>query len=148
MKNSFFCITGYTLLLTSILMFLLSNNKERLASKFDAELNDKQKKLFKEVSIERRNIYLLGTIIGLIVGLLYIYKSPDTKYKFCIFLTIFFIIKIFIYKIYPKSTFMTYHLTTQEQIKKWTDMYTYMKNKYMLSFVMSLISVGLITYFK
>ena len=42
--------------------------------------------------------------------------------------------------VYPKSTMMLYHLKTQEQISAWTDIYLYMKKRWITSLIISAIS--------
>ena len=49
-----------------------------------------------------------------------------------------------VYKGYPKSTYMLYHLDKEVQVDAWTDIYRNMKKIWMLSFVFAIISYILI----
>ena len=51
-----------------------------------------------------------------------------------------------IYKIYPKSTYMLYHLDKKDQVNKWMDIYTYMKKIWVSSFILSTIAYILFAY--
>ncbi len=138
-----YCFIGFTLLFSSIIMNLL-NDKKDIFIKFVNILNDKQSKIYSDIIYERLNIYIKGMVLGLLLGIFYLYKFPKDKYKICKFIAIAFVVKLGFYKIYPKSTLMLYHLDTKEQVNRWTDIYLYMKNRWISSIVISIIGYILI----
>ena len=56
-------------------------------------------------------------ILGLFLGILYLYTYSEEKFKVCKFIVIVMLTKLTFYYFYPKSDFMLYHLTEKEQIK-------------------------------
>lgn len=134
--NYSLCIIGVTLFLASIYMHILKDDKN--FSKFVNLLNSKQVEKYNLIIHERLRIYMVGVFIGLVLGLIYLkfYGS-----NICVFLALVFFTKIFVYHIYPKSTYMLYHLTNQEQVDAWTDIYVHMKTNWIKS-----IGLGLISY--
>ena len=85
-------------------------------------------------------------LLGLFLGFIYLSMNKNTNMNICAFIAIIFITQIVFYKIYPKSTYMLYHLDKQEQVSAWTDIYTYMKKIYMFSFILAIVSYILIGY--
>jgi uncharacterized membrane protein YfcA len=134
-----YCLVGFILLFTSIIMNLFGD-KRKIFIDFMSTLNPGQKKIYGEIIYERLSIYIKGMILGVLLGIFYLYKYPKDKFKICKFFAIVFIIKLGFYYVYPKSTMMLYHLKTQEQISAWTDIYLYMKKRWITSLIISAIS--------
>ena len=133
-----FCFIGYTLLLLSIFIHLLKN--EKLQNRFIKLLNKKQLKIYELIVKERITIYISGTFIGFLLGFLYIYFFPKHKYKNCLFITILMVTKLLFYSLYPKSTYILNHLNTKKQIQYWTDIYIHMKKIWIQSIILSITS--------
>ena len=81
---------------------------------------------------------MIGAFIGLVLGLIYLKFYGN---NICIFLALVFFTKLFVYHIYPKSTYMLYHLTNPKQVDAWTDIYVHMKTNWVKS-----IGLGLVSY--
>ena len=133
-----YCLVGFTLLFSSIFMNFLKDNKK--FEKFNNTLNDEQKKIYKNIIVERIKIYSIGIASGLFLGLMYYLRDPKQKRNLCVFFTIVFVTKLVVYKVYPKSTMMLYHLTKKEQVDAWTDIYVHMKRNCIISILLGLIS--------
>ena len=136
--NITICSAAIVILLSSIFMMFLKDNN--LFLKFMNTLNDKQKEIYKRIIQERFLLYFGGMLLGIFLGLLYLFYNKKSKRSICIFILIVFITKMIVYKGFPKSTYMLYHLDKKEQVDAWTDIYTYMKKIWMLSFVFAIIS--------
>ena len=134
-----YCLIGIVLLLTSIVMNFIGNNKD-IFLKFKDSLDPKQTKIYQKIVYERLMIYITGMIFGVLLGIFYLYKYPKDKYKVCKFFAIVFVTKLSFYYIYPKSTLMLYHLKTKEQTDGWADIYVHMKKRWITSLVISAIS--------
>ena len=93
---------------------------------------------------ERLSLYFSGMLLGILIGLIYLFYTKKSERSICIFIIIVFLTKIIVYKGYPKSTYMLYHLDRKDQVSAWTDIYTYMKKIWMLSFVFAIISYVLL----
>ena len=138
-----YCIVGFTLLLTSIVMNFIGNKKE-VFLKFQGSLDEEQSKIYQKIVYERLMIYISGMILGVLLGIFYLYKYPEDKYKVCKFFAIVFVMKLGFYYIYPKSTLMLYHLKTKEQVDGWADIYLHMKKRWITSLIISAVSYFLI----
>ena len=138
-----YCIVGFTLLLTSIVMNFIGNKKE-VFLKFQGSLDEEQTKIYQKIVYERLMIYISGMILGVLLGIFYLYKYPEDKYKVCKFFAIVFVMKLGFYYIYPKSTLMLYHLKTKEQVDGWADIYLHMKKRWITSLIISAVSYFLI----
>ena len=138
-----YCIVGFTLLLTSIVMNFIGNKKEVFLN-FQGSLDEEQSKIYQKIVYERLMIYISGMILGVLLGIFYLYKYPKDKYKVCKFFAIVFVTKLGFYYIYPKSTLMLYHLKTKEQVDGWADIYLHMKKRWITSLIISAVSYFLI----
>ena len=140
--NITICSVAVVFILSSIFMMFLKDDK--LFSKFMNTLNDDQKKIYFKIIRERIMLYIGGMILGMVLGFIYLFMNKRTGLNICAFITIVFVTQVVFYKIYPKSTYMLYHLDNPKQVSAWTDIYTYMKKIYMLSFIFAIISYILI----
>ena len=134
------CSVAIIILISSIFMMFFRD--EDLFNKFMDSLDEKQQQLYNKIIKERTMIYLLGMFVGLIIGSIHFYY----KRNICFFVCIVFVIQMIIYKIYPKSTYMLYHLDKKDQVNKWMDIYTYMKKIWISSFILSTIAYILFAY--
>ena len=140
MKFSY-CLIGISLLFSSIFMHFLKD--ETKFKRFVSLLTREQAQIYNKIVYERLRIYSLGVFLGIILGLIYM------KYygkNLCVFLTIIFVTKLAVYKIYPKSTMMLYHLTNKAQTDAWTDIYVHMKTTWMKSIVLGVLSYIFLYY--
>ena len=140
--NITICSVAIVILLSSVFMMFLKDHN--LFLKFMNTLNNKQKEIYHKIIRERLLLYFGGMLLGIFLGLLYLYYSKKSDRSICIFIVIVFLTKIIFYKGFPKSTYMLYHLDNPEQVSAWTDIYRYMKKIWMLSFVFAIISYVLL----
>ena len=136
--NITICSAAIVILLSSVFMMFLKDNN--LFLKFMNTLNNDQKEIYNKIIKERLSLYFGGMLLGIFIGLLYLFYSKKSNRNICIFIVIVFITKMIVYKGYPKSTYMLYHLDKKEQVDAWTDIYRNMKKIWMLSFVFAIIS--------
>ena len=140
--NITICSAAIVILLSSVFMMFLKDNN--LFLKFMNTLNNDQKEIYNKIIKERLSLYFGGMLLGIFIGLLYLFYSKKSNRNVCIFIVIVFITKMIVYKGYPKSTYMLYHLDKEVQVDAWTDIYRNMKKIWMLSFVFAIISYILI----
>jgi hypothetical protein len=119
-------------------------NKKEVFLNFQGSLDEEQSKIYQKIVYERLMIYISGMILGVLLGIFYLYKYPKDKYKVCKFFAIVFVMKLGFYYIYPKSTLMLYHLKTKEQVDGWADIYLHMKKRWITSLIISAVSYFLI----
>jgi ABC-type antimicrobial peptide transport system permease subunit len=138
------CSIAIVILLSSVFMMFLKDHN--LFIKFMNTLNGEQKEIYHKIIRERLSLYFGGMLLGILIGLIYLFYTKKSERSICIFIIIVFLTKMIVYKGYPKSTYMLYHLDKKEQVSAWTDIYTYMKKIWMLSFILAIISYVLIGY--
>ena len=123
--NITICSAAIVILLSSVFMMFLKDNN--LFLKFMNTLNNDQKEIYNKIIKERLSLYFGGMLLGIFIGLLYLFYSKKSNRNVCIFIVIVFVTKMIVYKGYPKSTYMLYHLDKKVQVDAWTDIYRNMK---------------------
>jgi uncharacterized protein YacL len=108
-----------------------------------------QKQLSKELAIvheaiakERRNHYIQGLLLGLIISYLLngFLQSTNRFHKITLVLSVTTLVSVIYYSLMPKSDYMLNHLKTPEQTKAWLEIYKIMKNRYMWGFLLGSLS--------
>ena len=107
--NITICSAAIVILLSSAFMMFLKDNN--LFLKFMNTLNSDQKEIYNKIIKERLSLYFGGMLLGIFIGLLYLFYSKKSNRNICIFIVIVFITKMIVYKGYPKSTYMLYNLS-------------------------------------
>ena len=102
-------------------------------------LDQEQKLIYQAIIYERMQIYVIGMVLGVSLGLIFLYRNKNENYKLCKFLVIIFIVKLGFYYFYPKSPLMLYSLREKEQIDAWADIYTEMKTRWIYSLIVGFI---------
>ena len=139
------CLIGLTLLFSSIYMsFMKKDNK--MFVHFMEILDQEQKIKYQKIIYERMMIYMIGMILGVSLGLFFLYRNKNEKYKLCKFLVIIYLVKLGFYYVYPKSPLMLYSLSSKEQTDAWADIYSEMKNRWKLSIFLGFISYLIIGF--
>ena len=142
--NITICSVAVVFLLSSIFMMFMKD--EKLFTKFMNTLNDDQKNIYFKIIRERTMLYIGGMILGMVLGFIYLFTNKRSGLNICVFITIVFVTQIVFYKVYPKSTYMLYHLDDPKQVSAWTDIYTYMKKIWMFSFFLAIVSYIIFAY--
>ena len=132
------CLIGFTLLFSSIYMSIMKKDS-KIFSNFMGLLNQSQKKVYSKIISERMSIYVIGMILGLVLGIYYYFKNKTDEYSLCKFLCIIYIVKLGFYYFYPKSPLMLYSLTNQKQVSACADIYSKMKRRWILSLIVGFI---------
>jgi uncharacterized protein YacL len=105
--------------------------------------------IYDKIAIERRNYYIQGLILGLVISYLVsdlFFKQINKFHKVTLVLSITTLVSVVYYFLMPKSDYMLNHLKTPEQIKAWLKIYKTMKNRYFWGFLigsLSAIPIGL-----
>jgi hypothetical protein len=104
--------------------------------------------IYKNIASERRNIYLYGLLIGLILAFVLlkmrIIPAANLYHRIAVSLAVTITVSALVYSLTPKSDYMLRHLKTPEQTVAWLNVYKNMKQSYIWGFVLgSLISVPL-----
>ena len=113
-------------------------------------LNNHQKHKYIIIISERRNIYFMGFVLGILLGfVLSFYAKKVLHYRFnktsltCFVVSITFITNYLFYILYPKSNYMLLELDDKKQIQEWLKIYKKMQFKYHFGFILGIIAVGI-----
>ena len=144
MKLNFQCGISFAFLFTSFLM-MISSKKD----KFKDNLGEKYLEIYTKIVNERREIWFLSTVIGIIVT--YVYHNnfsmgTNTKILACSNTLVFFLVQYFVYSLYPKKNWMLNHISEKKDIKAWLEMYKSMKKKWHYGLIIGLLGYLFINY--
>lgn len=143
MKISY-CLIGFTLLFSSIYMSYLKKDNDIFVN-FMSLLDEDQQKIYQKIIYERIMIYVAGMILGVSLGLYYLFTNKKDNYRLCKFLFIIYIVKLGFYYIYPKSPLMLYSLKSKDQVDAWATIYTEMKSRWIKSLMVGLVGYLLLS---
>lgn len=128
---------------------MYSINQSDIIKNYEKSLSEELLPVYKKISQERTSIYYYGYFLGFILALIFIvYNSRVKKVPLssmplvCIVISISFFTNYFYYILSPKTTYMTDHLQTPEEIQTWGKMYRGMQKYYHTGLVLGLISIG------
>ena len=134
------CLIGFTLLIASIYMSL-DDTKSVVFQRFHRLLDESQKRVYESIVRERLRIYVIGMVLGLVLGISYFMKNRKDPYRLCKCLCIVYVVKLGFYYLSPKQPLMLYSLTEERQVEAWADIYTHMKQQWVTS-----LFVGFVGY--
>ena len=147
------CIIGASLLGGTISTMLYSKNKN--SNILQDRLNPQQIVIYNKIVKERRNHYLQGNILGLILALIYFFNSGkfERKTNICAFVLIAMTTSYYYYTLKPKTDYMLRHLTDTLQVEAWLSKYNTMKRRYHIGYLLGglgylLLSYGLYSFSK
>ncbi len=113
-----------------------------LKSDFAQSLNPQQLQTYESIIQHRMNLYIIGLILGLILGFIYLSTVSETAHAQMVIGTFGIIVlgvQYMYYTLAPKNEWMLDNITTPEQAKKWLDIYQYMCKLWHLGFVMGIL---------
>lgn len=119
-------------------MTVSQNQYNKLISLLSPDLVKK----YKGITNMRRDHYIQGIIIGLVLTYFILNKFPITNsfHRTMLSIGITGLTSVIYYCLMPKKDYMLNHLKTQEEIKAWLKIYKKMKRRYLLGFIFGLLS--------
>lgn len=132
-------IVGVGLLGASISTMTVSEQQHDLMRKV---LSDDLDKVYEKIVIERRNLYIIGLIIGIVLSFVVVnlVKINNRFHKMSLFVAITLMTGMGYYSIMPKSDYMLNHLKTEEQNKAWLSVYKTMKHRHIAGFFLGALA--------
>lgn len=117
-------------------------DKNELKKNLTKQLTQEEINIYQEIIIERRNLYLQGLAIGMIMSFIYLrYNSSENTYlNGMTAVAITGVINYFYYILSPKKKYMLEYLNTKKENKAWLKIYRTMQLRWHSAFVMGLIS--------
>lgn len=132
-------IAGLALLGASISTMSVNKQQQDLLKQ---EFSDELDKKYEAIIIERRNHYIFGLILGMIISFIVLNRIKSINYytRITLFLTITLTIAVIFYMLMPKSDYMLNHLRSMEENKKWLQVYRTMQHRYFIGLVLGALS--------
>lgn len=115
------CLIASVLLGSSLYTMLSSNNSQAFID-YKNSMDPEQTMYFQQVVNQRQNIFIMGTILGLIAGGLFTMLLNGMKSP-CMIVAIVLGVQYAFYMLYPKDKWMLDHLRTPEQGALWLNVY-------------------------
>lgn len=130
-----------------MLYLALNPYKYDVLNQYLLTLDNTQLAIFRKVHKERMQIYLLGLVLGLLLGFIYLNMSKSGVVRTCVFISIVMGVNYLFYMIYPKSTYMIQHLKTETQINAWQHVYRTMQYRQYMGMVLGVTAYTLVSIF-
>lgn len=132
-------IAGLALLAASI--STLSVNKQQ-HNVLKNVLSDELDKKYETIVIERRNHYIIGLVLGMILSFIVVNKVKSSNYftRLSLFTMITLVTAAIFYTLMPKSDYMLNHLKTEQENKKWLQVYKTMQSRYFIGLVLGALA--------
>ncbi len=128
-------VLGFALLGGSIMTLSVDEGQhEYLRSKFSGELAQVHENIVKE----RRNHYIQGLILGLLIAVVISFKFTTVNrfYIIMMFTAVTMGFGALYYLSMPKSDYMLNHLKTADENKAWLKVYKTMKHRYLIGMIL------------
>ena len=105
-------------------------------------LSDELDVVYDGIVRERRNHYLLGLLLGMLLSAVVVGRNPSFSFgtRVSYFLAITLSVAVAVYSFMPKSDYMLNHLKTPEENRAWLEMYRTMKQRYMVGFLLGALA--------
>lgn len=112
-------------------------------------LNPEEQQQYEDIIIMRRNIYMKGLVLGVIIALGIIFVFPPLKKtnrnsRLFLAVSITFFVNYFYYILHPKDKYMIEILDTKEENKSWLVIYKTMQLRYHVGFLFGLAAAACI----
>ena len=140
------CAIGFALVGGTIATALVSK-QDPIFQKYHATLDPTQKEALEKITKERLNLYIQGTLVGLVlVGLLAFFggKKISPLENGCTFVAIALLTQYFYYILMPKKDWMLRHLKTREQNERWLSVYRHMSVRWHMGLLLGLLGFFLL----
>lgn len=140
------CALGFALVSGTIATTLVSN-QDPVFQKYHATLEPEQKAILDMITNDRLNLYIQGTLIGLLlVGLLTFFggKKISPLANGCAFIALILLTQYFYYILMPKKDWMLRHLKSSVQNEGWLSMYRHMCVRWHMGLLLGLVGFFLL----
>jgi hypothetical protein len=122
--------------------FLTLSITQEQHDKLRQVLSDELDMIYDGIVRERRNHYLLGLLLGMLLSVVLLARNPSYSLgtRMAYFLAITLTTAVIVYSFLPKSDYMLNHLKGPEENRAWLEMYQTMKKRYMVGFLLGALA--------
>ena len=150
------CSTSCTIsaiFIIGMIYFYNATNKSEIAKNYKAKLTKENQNIYDKIVADRLKISYQGYALGFLISLIIILYNLSFKSRklntlpiTCIVITTSAITNYFYYILSPKSDWMLNHMTNQEEVRIWLQMYRQMQVYYHSGLVLGIIAVGIMAF--
>lgn len=131
----------------SMIYIMLNPRKSEIINEFQSSLTKEQNQVYAEIVNERMKIYLIGLVVGLVLGFLYLqFNTSKTVSRTCVFTVLVLFTSNVLYLIAPKSKYMVTYLNTETQRNAWLKVYKEMQYRQVIGTLLGIIAYVLLSY--
>jgi len=131
----------------SMIYIMLNPRKSEIINEFQSSLTKEQNQVYAEIVNERMKIYLIGLVVGLVLGFLYLqFNTSKTVSRTCVFTVLVLFTSNVLYLIAPKSKYMVTYLNTETQRNSWLKVYKEMQYRQVIGTLLGIIAYVLLSY--
>ena len=152
MACSITCMISAVFIIGMIYFYNITD-KSTIVKHYKEKLSSDLQKRYDNISKERMTISYQGYIFGFLLSLFIIFYNLKLKGSklnnvstICIVTSVCFLTNYFYYILSPKSDWMLDHMTNQEQVKLWLQLYRTMQVYYHSGLVLGIIAVGIMAF--
>ena len=140
------CSVGLMFLVANLYVTFTADKSKQKQDFYNTLAQDKIEK-YEGIIKERRDIYLKGYGLGLIIAFiaLLMFKNFDGN-KVCFIGGITLLVNYFYYMLSPKSDYMILHLNKENQRKAWLNINKTMQFKYHIGLVLGIVASMVLAY--
>jgi uncharacterized membrane protein YkgB len=140
------CSVGLTFLVANLYVTFTADKSKQKQDFYSTLSQDKIEK-YEGIIKERRDIYLKGYGLGLIIAFLSLLMFKNSAgNKICFIGGITLIVNYFYYMLSPKSDYMILHLNKENQRKAWLNINKTMQVKYHIGLVLGIVASMVLAY--
>jgi uncharacterized protein YacL len=139
--------------IVGMIYFYNATSKSAIVKHYKEKLPSGLKERYERITEERMRISYYGYILGFILSLFIIFYNLSRKGQkmgnisiVCIVVATCFLTNYFYYILSPKSDWMLDHMTNQEQVRLWLQLYRQMQVYYHSGLVLGIIAVGIMAF--
>lgn len=147
------CGIAVVFLIANLYVTLSTGKSKDEKQDFYDVLNENQKTLYEQITEERKRIYYMGFILGIILSYIVYYINKkvwnqrlNNMSLVCLVGAVTLVTNYLFYILYPKSDYMLLHLSDKRQIEEWLKIYKTMQFKFHIGFVLGIIAVMVFCY--
>lgn len=140
------CALGFALVGATIATALVSK-EDPVFKKYHATLEPEQKDALDRIANERMNLYIQGTLVGVVLVVLLWFLGMRELSPFangCAFVAIVLLAQYFYYILMPKSDWMVKHLNSKVQNEEWLNVYRHMSVRWHGGLLLGLVGFFLL----
>jgi hypothetical protein len=142
----FYCLFAYMAIIAHFMIIFNKFGGKQETKLLSDSLNENQQKVYEKIKLERRNHFMIGLVIGLIISFIHMFFMipRGDGMKVCSFIGLSMLVANSVYLLLPKSLWLVEHLENMEQVKLWNNVYKKFRCMtnygYLIGFVLYMIT--------